>query len=102
MIGCGFHLNPSRERQERETAEPYYRGVLVLRGEGKYREWNGREYRLFPGCCFQRIPGRRHTTTYLQTTDWAECFVMVDSEFCGVVAPTVNTRILADKPATVR
>jgi AraC-like DNA-binding protein len=75
MIGCGFMLKPGTTGQHHRSVFSHYSGVLVLRGHGVYTDWNGREHRTYPGCFFQRLPGRVHSTTHPPEADWAECFV---------------------------
>ena len=50
----------------------------VLRGQGVYREAGGRSHRLTAGTAFQRLPGRRHSTIFDPTSDYAELFVVLD------------------------
>jgi AraC family transcriptional regulator of arabinose operon len=60
--------------------------VLVLRGEGRYLDWHGREHRTFPGCFFQRVPGRKHSTLHPPEADWAECYLNLGRPFCAALA----------------
>lgn len=53
--------------------------VYVLRGRGTYRDADGTAYALGPGWCFQRVPGRRHTTVIDPASRWLEAFID-----CGV------------------
>ena len=50
----------------------------VLRGQGIYREENGRSHLLTPGTLFQRLPGRRHSTLIDPASDYAELFLVLD------------------------
>ena len=75
LIGAGFLLKPGREGQHVGSVFSHYSGVLVLRGSGTYLDWKGRAHRTFPGCFFQRVPGRVHSTVHAPEADWAECFV---------------------------
>jgi len=75
MIGVGFLLKPGREGQHVDSVFSQYSGVLVLRGEGTYVDWRGRAHRTFPGCFFQRLPNRRHSTVHPPEANWAECYV---------------------------
>ncbi len=77
MLGAGFLLKPGRTGQHVGDVFPYYSGVLVLRGEGTYLDWRGVRHGIYPGCYFQRIPGRRHGTTHPAKADWAECYLNI-------------------------
>ena len=49
--------------------------VYVLRGQGIYRASDNRLWPLAPGTCFQRIPGRTHTTRLVPESGWLEAFI---------------------------
>ncbi len=49
--------------------------IYVLHGRGRYRDAQGTLFALGPGDCFQRIPGRRHSTLIEPTSGWREAFV---------------------------
>jgi len=85
-LGCGFMLKPQGHGQHRDFVMPHYSGVLVLRGEGVYIDWDGRKQPLYPGCFFQRLPGRSHSTIHPATENWAECYVNISQEFCETLA----------------
>ncbi len=86
LLGCGFLLKPGREGWHLDHAREEYSGVLVLRGAGRYADERGHEQVLEPGCFFQRLPGRRHTTTHRPDGTWAECFVAFGRTFCDALA----------------
>jgi AraC family transcriptional regulator, arabinose operon regulatory protein len=86
MIGAGFLLKPGGISQHVDSVFGHYSGVLVLRGEGSYIDWNGRAHRTFPGCFFQRMPGRRHSTVHPASADWAECYVNLGRPFAQALA----------------
>ncbi len=86
MIGAGFLLKPHGTRQHFETRFKDYSGVLVLRGFGHYIDWKGREHPISPGCFFQRLPGRLHSTIHPDCPDWAECFVDFSQSFAQTLA----------------
>src|SRR5437870_4439594 len=44
----------------------------VLRGRGRYTDWEGRTYPLHPGTFFQRLPGKHHSTWFDPQSDYAE------------------------------
>jgi AraC-like DNA-binding protein/quercetin dioxygenase-like cupin family protein len=86
MIGAGFLLKPGGSSQHVDSVFSHYSGVLVLRGEGRYLDWHGREHRTFPGCFFQRLPGRKHSTLHPPEADWAECYLNLGGPFCAALA----------------
>ncbi len=86
IIGCGFLLKPGKEGWHLDHAREEYSGVLVLRGTGRYSDEAGHEEELGPGCFFQRLPGRRHTTAHRPDGSWAECFVAFGRGFCDALA----------------
>ena len=49
--------------------------VYVLRGRGTYQAGDGRQWPLEPGSCFQRIPGRVHSTHLVPDSGWVEAFL---------------------------
>ena len=86
LIGAGFLLKPGGSGQHVDSVFPHYSGVLVLRGSGTYLDWKGRAHRTFPGCFFQRLPGRLHSTVHPPEADWAECYVNFGRPFCESLA----------------
>ncbi|HOX06291.1 MAG TPA: AraC family transcriptional regulator [Planctomycetota bacterium] len=86
MIGAGFLLKPGGAHQHVNSVFGHYSGVLVLRGEGTYVDWQGREHRTFPGCFFQRVAGRRHSTLHPASSDWAECYVNLGRPFAAALS----------------
>jgi AraC family transcriptional regulator of arabinose operon len=85
-LGCGFMMKLDGRGQHHNFSFPQYSGVLVLRGKGTYIDWAGREYPTFPGCFFQRLPGRTHSTIHPDTPVWAECYVNISQSFCETLA----------------
>jgi AraC-like DNA-binding protein len=98
-LGCGFMLKPDGRGQHLDSVFLQYSGVLVLRGEGTYIDWDGREWPTFPGCFFQRLPGRPHSTIHPATADWAECYVNVSQGFCATLAELNSLDV--DRPVLV-
>ena len=86
LIGAGFLLKPGGSGQHLDSVFTHYSGVLVLRGSGKYVDWRGREHPTFPGCFFQRVPGRLHSTVHPPEADWAECYVNFGRPFAQALA----------------
>lgn len=95
-LGCGFMLKPEGRGQHRDSVFAQYSGVLVLRGEGTYVDWAGREWRTCPGCFFQRLPGRSHSTLHPDTSDWAECYVNISQDFCEALVKMNSLEV--DRP----
>lgn len=75
IVGCGFFPKPSESFSQKDQAFPYYSGVLVLSGDGTYVDADGTEFPLYPGCYFQRIPGRKHASYIKGDGQWLEFYV---------------------------
>jgi len=80
IIGAGF-LQGTRKDRKTPIIFTYYGGLLLLRGEGIYRDWDGHEQPLTPGCFAQRLPGKPHVTYEITDGEWAECFIVCGREF---------------------
>ncbi|HEX8834230.1 MAG TPA: AraC family transcriptional regulator [Abditibacteriaceae bacterium] len=61
-----------------KSSEHHYGTNLVLRGRGTYTDEEGHEHALLPGCFFQRLPSRPHSTRFDVKSSYAECFVSLD------------------------
>lgn len=68
-IGCHFLNTLPRENGCKVFST--YCGFLVLKGEGEYTDWNGREYPLEPGCFVQHLPGKYHIV-HRCSDEWLE------------------------------
>ena len=51
---------------------------FVLRGAGRYTDWEGQNYPLAPGTFFQRLPGKPHSTWIDPKSDYAEFYLTID------------------------
>lgn len=58
-----------------ETVYSYFAAVLVLRGEGVYRDRNSDEHRLEPGMVFLRLPGIRHYIARHNPARWQQVVI---------------------------
>lgn len=54
---------------------PEYGALLLLRGEGIYRDDRGNELAIKAGAFIQRLPDRWHETTVRQDGQWLECYL---------------------------
>lgn len=79
MLGCGFMLKPGLRVDSINSLAPHYSAVYVLRGRAVYRTEDGTELSLEAGSVFQRFPQRRHSLIIDPKSNWAECFVALDS-----------------------
>ena len=86
VTGCGFLQKPTQEGASRDQSSREYVAVYVLRGTGRYIDWNGQSHPLFPGCVAQRLPGRQHSTVQDADGKWAEVFVVLDPDFFHTLA----------------
>ena len=73
-IGCGVLDKAGRRQDTRDYDAPTWSLVWVLRGRGEYRDRQGATA-LSPGWCFQRQPGRRHSTELDPDSRWLECWI---------------------------
>jgi AraC-like DNA-binding protein len=85
-LGCGFEVKLKGSGQHVDSVFSKYSGILVLRGEGTYIDWDGRKWPTYPGCYFQRLPGRLHSTLHPKAADWAECYVNISQDLCSALA----------------
>lgn len=74
-IGVGVMDKSGIAVDHRDFDARAYSLVYVLRGSGSYRDESGREHPLRPGDCFQRQPGRLHTTTLDPASRWLEAWI---------------------------
>ena len=74
-IGVGIMDKSGVASDQIDSSAPTWSVVYVLRGQGRYRDAQGRMFELHPGDCFQRIPGRLHSTMLDPTSNWREAFI---------------------------
>ncbi|OGV49257.1 MAG: hypothetical protein A2X49_10090 [Lentisphaerae bacterium GWF2_52_8] len=83
--GCGF-ITKDRRNDITDNTPSDYVMVYVLRGEGSYIDWNGKEHQLRPGCVAQRLPGRKHSTVLVPDGKWYESFLVIGRPFFETLA----------------
>ena len=76
-IGAGVMDKRGLSVDHLDFRAPEWSLIYVLRGEGSYRDSDGRQWPLGPGACFQRIPERAHTTRLVPESAWLEAFVVL-------------------------
>ncbi len=59
--------------------------VWLLRGSGTYEDAEGRTVNLAAGDCFQRWPGRKHTTRIVADSGWYEAHINLGDELPQVL-----------------
>ena len=69
--------------------------IYVLRGRGIYQTSDGRQWPLEPGSCFQRIPGRVHSTHLVPDSGWVEAFLDLGPDLHRSLA---TMQVLAEEP----
>lgn len=74
-IGVGIMDKSGVASDQVDSSAPTWSVVYVLRGQGRYRDAQGRLFDLRPGDCFQRIPGRLHSTVLDPASNWLEAFL---------------------------
>lgn len=75
-IGC--HIWRNLFAQERMNVWRVYNGFLIVKGEGVYTDWEGREWPLSPGCFGQHLPGKYHRVQRDHVEEWRECSITLD------------------------
>jgi AraC family transcriptional regulator, arabinose operon regulatory protein len=75
VLSCGFLHKKTKSLYDTNITYNYYGALLVLSGEGVHIDNEGKEYRLYPGCFVQRIPGKLHSTLVHPDGQWVEFFI---------------------------
>ena len=75
ILSCGFVVKNKNFGNHKDCIFNYYGGFYVISGIGTYVDSNGDEYKLYPGCFVQRIPGRVHSSYVDEDCNWLEVFV---------------------------
>lgn len=73
VLSCGFLHKKAGGNAD--FLFEYYGALLLLSGEGTHIDNEGREYKLYPGCFIQRIPGKHHSTFVQPDGNWVEFFI---------------------------
>lgn len=80
VLDCGFLNKRSRNNSDTNIIFKYYGALLLLSGEGVHIDCDGREYKLYPGCFVQRIPGKPHSTFVHPDGKGLEFFICFGSD----------------------
>jgi len=94
-IGVGVMDKRGVSVDHGEYLPPTWSLIYVLRGRGTYHADDGRQWPLEPGTCFQRIPGRRHTTRLVPESGWVEAFLDLGPALHQALA---RMQVLSDEP----
>lgn len=95
-LGCGFIAKPDPAGVQVEFADqPGYSVLLLLAGDGTYRDQGGGRG-LAPGDLVHRVPGRRHWTIPGAAGAWREFFLMLPLGWSNSL--TAAGLPLADEP----
>ncbi len=78
-LGVGFIHKRGVTVDEENFELSSYALVYVIRGFGEYVDAAGVRHRLEPGSVFQRHPKKKHSTYIDPDSDWAECFIDLNS-----------------------
>jgi AraC family transcriptional regulator, arabinose operon regulatory protein len=80
ILSCGFLNKRSKNSSETNVIFEYYGALLLLSGEGIHVDNECKEYKLYPGCFIQRIPGKIHSTYVNPDGKWLEFFICFGRE----------------------
>lgn len=94
-IGAGIMDKQGVSVDHREYRPRTWSLVYVLRGRGAYRAADGRHWQLEPGACFQRVPGRAHSTVLEPDSGWVEAFIDLGPTLHQALAAM---QVLAEEP----
>lgn len=75
ILSCGFLNKRTKTNSETNLVFEYYGALLLLSGEGVHVDCEGQEFKLYPGCFVQRIPGKLHSTFVNPDGKWLEFFI---------------------------
>lgn len=78
-FSCGYMYKPDESGSNINQVFHYYGGLLLLDGEGEYRDEDERRIPIFKGCFVQRIPGRCHSTIVTPGKGWMEFFICISA-----------------------
>lgn len=74
-----FQAHGAHPNQHEKRACEIYGLNCVLHGKGVFWDRKGQRYELSPGTVFQRIPGVVHSTRFDPTSNYSECFLILDA-----------------------
>ncbi|MHC4874597.1 MAG: AraC family transcriptional regulator [Planctomycetota bacterium] len=75
LLGGGFMYKPRKGPDHTDFDPGHYSLCYVLKGSGKYIDYQGRTHLLKPGSFFHRIPGFIHTSIIDNADEWHESFI---------------------------
>ncbi len=78
-LELGLHVMRRLERQNPEPVWTRYCGFLILAGEGRYVDADGRSWPLRPGVFGQHLPGRWHRIERDRAEEWLEYSVSLNA-----------------------
>ncbi|MEM9157631.1 MAG: AraC family transcriptional regulator [Verrucomicrobiota bacterium] len=83
LISTGFHVGlPEMSTRKEGAAQPEYSISYILKGEGSFRDSEGKTYRFKPGSVVQRYPEREYGIHREEAFDHVEFFMIIpDSLF---------------------
>lgn len=96
VIGCGLLRKVNYHQSNIDSVFPFYSGVMLIDGSGKYTDEYGISVDLYPGCFIQRIPGRKHSTLVNSDGKWLEGFLCLGKGLYDALAQIGIIR--TDKP----
>ena len=75
VLSCGYLNKKTGNCSDKNITFEYYGALLLLSGTGVHIDNKGHEYKLYPGCFIQRIPGKIHSTYVHPDGKWLEFFI---------------------------
>ena len=94
ILSCGFLNKKTANSSDTNINFHYYGALFLLSGEGIHVDNEGNEYKLYPGCFVQRIPGKSHSTFVKSDGKWLEFYICFGRELFEALA---NINVLNSK-----
>ena len=94
ILSCGFLNKKTANSSDTNINFQYYGALLLLSGEGVHIDNEGNEFKLYPGCFIQRIPGKFHSTFVKSDGKWLEFYICFGRELFEALA---NINVLDSK-----
>lgn len=91
-IGAGYMIKDGTYNRYHQVFS-FYSGIYVIQGKGAFISAEGERHEIGPGCFFQRIPNREHTTLVFAEEPWHEVFLNLPANLyhalcqCGLLCP---------------
>ncbi|TVR43893.1 MAG: AraC family transcriptional regulator [Planctomycetota bacterium] len=92
-LGCGGLDKSGSAADHQDYLAPTYSMVWICRGRGGYHDSDGRRYDLSSGMCFQRWPGRRHSTFIDPQQPWQELWIDLGPGLHAALAAVAMLRV---------